>query len=408
MNSGDRVLLSLTFTGTTVQMLAQDWNTGATAMTTFSSEGSSSFVGLPTYGANSDGFFSGIMTEWYHATVYTGNEGEVTYTNNAVAISSAWMWIDEFDSAASDMPIFVNQTQTPVSFANQGQFYSFAAGGATIYGSAHQFITGMLNMTSSSPTTVSSTITLKAAATEASSPSFSATYTLAGQPKTAILVPGATVLEADAGTSMTVSIASSGSSATDLWVFNGTSGAEVTFPAGTSPTYIYYHLLRQVVVYQVAGGGQALPASSELELTYQEAPAVASATPAQAPATQVLGITPAVVYALLGSTASIDGPVQGGAGERWAASTQSWTITAADVIPDPIQLYHQYNVSVSYSIVGGGTPQSSGIQLHRVRKPCRNPTLKRPYLRLVRRREQLLLHERNQRLDPDGEMAWLR
>jgi hypothetical protein len=357
INSGDNVLLSLTFTGTSVQMLAQDWNTGATAKTSYSSEGSSSFIGNPTYGANSEGFFSGIMTEWYHASAYTGNEGEVTYTNEAVTISSAWLWIDEFDSANSNTPLFVNQTQTPVSFANQGQLYPFSAGGATIYGSAHQFITGMLNTTSTtSPSSVSSTITLAPATTEASSPSISATYTLAGKPQTAALAPGATVLEADAGTSITVSIASSGSTALDRWVFNGTSGTEITFPAGTSPTYVYYHLLREVVSYQVAGQGQALPASSELELTYQEAPPVASATPAQMPATQLLGITPAIVYALLGSDASIDGPIQGVAGERWAAGAQSWTITAADVIPDPIQLYHQYNVSVSYSIVGGGTP----------------------------------------------------
>ncbi|MDA4132411.1 MAG: hypothetical protein OK454_04705, partial [Thaumarchaeota archaeon] len=48
--------------------------------------------------------------------------------------------------------------------------------------------------------------------------------------------------------------------------------------------------------------------------------------------------------------------ILGAAGERWAPSAQNWIISALDSIPDPIQFYQQYDVSISYSIVGGGTP----------------------------------------------------
>jgi Divergent InlB B-repeat domain len=351
--TGDSVLLSLTFTGPTVQMLAKDWTTGATAEANFSSEGSSTFVGNPSSPNDAHGFFSGLMTEWYHAALYSGNEGQVTYTNEAVGLSSAWMWIDEFNGGSQGPPLFDNQTQRPVTFANDQQVYPFAADGATMYISAHRFVTGLSVVESASR------VTLTPAATETSSRTFSANYTLAGQAQTAVIAAGATVLEADPGTSITVSINSSGSSALERWVFSGTSGSEVTFAAGTNATYVYYHLVRETVSYQVASGGRALPASSALVLTYEAPPSVASSKPVPVAATQVLGTAPAVIFALLGSDASINGTVPGAAGERWASSTQSWTVSAPDGIPDPIKLYQQYNVSVGYSVVGGGTPSQT-------------------------------------------------
>jgi len=351
--TGDSVLLSLTFTGPTVQMLAKDWTTGATAEANFSSEGSSTFVGNPSSPNDAHGFFSGLMTEWYHAALYSGNEGQVTYANEAVGLSSAWMWIDEFNGASQGPPLFDSQTQRPVTFANDQQVYPFAADGATMYISAHRFVTGLSVVESASR------VTLTPAATETSSRTFSANYTFAGQPQTVVIAAGATVLEADPGTSITVSINSSGSSALERWVFSGTSGSEVTFAAGTNATYVYYHLVRETVSYQVASGGRALPASSALVLTYEAPPSVASAKPVPVAATQVLGTAPAVIFALLGSDVSVNGTVPGAAGERWASGTQSWTVSAPDGIPDPIKLYQQYDVSVGYSVVGGGTPSQT-------------------------------------------------
>lgn len=349
VNSGDSVLLSLTFAGSSVLMMAKDWNTGAFAETSYSSGGDSAFVGDTFSSVNSNGFFSGLMTEWYHTAAYFGNEGPVTYTNSAVALTSAWMWIDEFNGATNAPALFNNQTQGPVTFANDQQAFPFAADGAAMSISAHRFVTGL--------SAASSTLTLTPAIAETSSPAFSASYFLGGEPQIAVVHPGANVLEADSGASLTVSIDSSGSSALDRWVFNGTSGSEVTFAAGTNATYVYYHLVQETVSYQVAGMGSLIPASSAPELTYEVPPAVASATVAPVTHTQAIGTFPVTIFAVAGSSASVNGTIAGGTDHRWEASTQKWTVSTPKSIPDPIEYYEQYQINVNY-FVPPETPQT--------------------------------------------------
>jgi len=66
VNAGDTVLLDLSFSsGARVVMSAEDANTGATALETYSSMGATLFEGLPGSLANTNGFFTGLMTEWY-------------------------------------------------------------------------------------------------------------------------------------------------------------------------------------------------------------------------------------------------------------------------------------------------------------------------------------------------------
>jgi len=349
VNSGDSVLLSLTFTGSTVQMLARDWNTGATAQTNYSSFGSTSFVGSPRGPSNFQGYFTGLMTEWYHVAPYSGNEGGVTYTNNAVALSSAWMWIEEFDTGSSGAGPNLFHNETLTTFANDRQVYPFYADGATMYVSAHRFTTGL-------PASASlSKVTLMPATKETPTPSFSAAYMLSGQAQTLSITAGATVLAADPGTSIKISI-NSGASPLDRWVFNGTSGTVVTVAAGANATYVLYHLVQETVAYQVAVGGQALPVSSAPDLRYEVPPPVASATAATAAATLAISTRPVVIYMLIGSNASmINRTISGPAGERWIASSRDWNITDEGLIPLPIEFYQQYEVSVGYSVVGGGT-----------------------------------------------------
>jgi len=351
VNSGDSVLLSLTFAGPTVQLMAQDWNTGAAAETNYSSFGSSSFVGSPSSPSDFQGYFTGLMTEWYHVAPYSANEGAVTYTNNAVALTSAWMWIDEFDtsSAGAGASIFRNYTLT--TFANDQQVYPYYADGATMYISAHQFITGL-------PAAASSKVTLTPSTNETPAPRFSAAYTLSGHAQTVSIAAGASFLEADPGTSIKISI-NSGPTPLDKWVFNGTSGNVVTVAAGANVTYVLYHLVRETVAYQIASGGQAFPASSAPDLRYEVPPLVASATAAPMTVELALGTTPVVIYTLLGSNASFDGTVSGPAGERWVANSHDWTITEEGLIPIPIEFYQQYEVSVGYSVIGGGTPSTA-------------------------------------------------
>ena len=356
VHSGDSVLLSLTFSGSSVQMLVQDWNTGAIARTSYTSAGSSSFVGDKSSASSSQGFFTGLMTEWYHALPSTTNVGRVTYTNRAVGLSSAWMWVDEFLSGSPGSPLFIEQTPGPVVFANEQQLYPFSSHGITMYGSAHQFITGSLNATSSR-------VSITPAGAESSSPGFEASYTLAGLKQTSDLSAGTgTLVEADPGTTVIISVNSTGTSADERWVFGGAEGSAVTavtFAAGSNVTYAYYHLVQQRVAYAVAGGGKTLPAGSAPRLVYEQPPALPSATPAQVAVTQPLGTSPVEIFVIEGSDARLDVTIPGASGERWAASSQVWTISAPNSIPNPIRLYDQYQVSVRYSILGGGTPPVS-------------------------------------------------
>jgi hypothetical protein len=344
VHSGDSVLLSLTFSGAVVQMLAQDWTTGATAQTSFSSEGANDFVGEASHASNTVGFFTGLMTEWYHGSAYNGNQGKVTYTNRATALSSAWLWLDEFNTASPNTPIFTNETQGPVTFANEEQIYPFSSNGATTYASAHEFITGLLGAASSH-------ITLTSAKSDQASPSFPATYTLAGLRQDAQLGAGNNVVEADPGTSVTISENSTASGGLERWVFRGTGGSPLTLTAGSNATYVYYHIVEETVSF-IAGGGNP----SSVPLIYQTPPASPSSSAAPVTMEEQLGTTPVTIFALVGSNAMVNGTIPGIAGERWSSGNQSWNVSAPNDIPDPIQLYHQYHVSISYSVLGGGTP----------------------------------------------------
>jgi len=354
VHSGDSVLLSLTFIGPDVQMLAKDWSTGATASASYSSEGSSIFVGDAASPTNVRGFFTGLMTEWYHVGAYYENEEQVVYSNEFVALTSAWMWIDEFQGQSTAPTLFDNQTQSPVALSSDGQVSPFSADGATMYISAYKFVTGA----SGTP----SKLTLVAANAATTPPSFNLTYILLGQPQTTAVAPGTTLLEADMGTTITITILPPSSSGLESWVFyqNGDvtsdNGTKAAFDAGTNATYVYYEIAQETVSYSVEGGGQSIPSSAKPELTYETPPFQASSSPAMSRITQPLSTTTAVITAVVGSTASINGTIQGALGERWATGIESWTISAPDAIPNPIQFYHQYDVSVSYSIVGGGTP----------------------------------------------------
>jgi List-Bact-rpt repeat protein len=348
VHSGDSVLLSLTFTGSDVQMLAKDWSTGATASASYSNEGSSIFVGDAVSPDNVRGFFTGLMTEWYHVGPYYGNEEQVTYSNNDVALTSAWMWIDEFQGQSTAPTLFDNQTQSPVALSSDGQISPFSADGASMYITAYEFVTG----TSGTSSTLRLTPDTPATSGEPS-PRFVASYTFAGQPQTANISPGTTVLDADPGTVITVAIPAD--QLGGQWVFSlGTSSDAVNFTAGTNATFVYYNWVPETISYQVAGGGQALPSAPVL--TYQEPPQVASATPGGVNTTLVLTTTPTIISAILGSVASLNGPIEGASGERWATSQQFWTFDLPDVIPGPLEYYQQYDVSVGYSIAGGGTP----------------------------------------------------
>lgn len=97
VNQGDDVLLNLYFKNNTVVFLVKDWNTGATGSTTFPAYGgATTFVGTPYSFSSSEGFFTGLMTEWYGTTSSFPIQQKVTYSPYGYISSPAWLWGDEF------------------------------------------------------------------------------------------------------------------------------------------------------------------------------------------------------------------------------------------------------------------------------------------------------------------------
>ncbi len=142
VNPGDMVLLNLYFSGRNVVMLARDWNTGSSASQTFSSARATSFLGQTSGFANQNGFFTGLMTEWYHVDPYYSNEEESTFSNYSHSLSSAWLWMDEFNVATSQL-LFSNATQMPLAFSSSpSQLQPFNSHGAYEAVDAYEFVTG--------------------------------------------------------------------------------------------------------------------------------------------------------------------------------------------------------------------------------------------------------------------------
>src|SRR5947208_1369707 len=142
VNPGDLILLSLYFSGRSVVMLAKDWNTSSTASEIYGAQRATSFIGLTSDVANQNGFFTGLMTEWYHADPYYGNEGEVLYSDYKFGLSSAWMWMDEFNVANGQL-LFSSQTSTAVTYSSSpDQLHQFSSNGASEAGDAYEFVTG--------------------------------------------------------------------------------------------------------------------------------------------------------------------------------------------------------------------------------------------------------------------------
>jgi len=143
VNQGDSVLLSLSFSGGNVVMHVYDRNTRSSSSQTYSAEGGSRFVGNSSVWSSSEGFFTGLMTEWYHPFPFYGNESAVAYTNYGSVKTSAWMWMDEFNANNSEV-LFQAATPSLIQYTNPDQQQFLSSLGATEYSDAFEFVTGSL------------------------------------------------------------------------------------------------------------------------------------------------------------------------------------------------------------------------------------------------------------------------
>jgi hypothetical protein len=152
VTSGDTINLAVVFSSKNVTMGAYDVNTTASASQSYSNESASTFVGLNST-CNTNGYWSGPCTEWYHLQPYYGNEALVPYSAQ-YALSSAWMWMDEQNPRTDWEGFSANNTNLLVQYSpNSTQLQVFPAYGATEYSDAYLFETGITQLCALKTTT---------------------------------------------------------------------------------------------------------------------------------------------------------------------------------------------------------------------------------------------------------------
>jgi uncharacterized membrane protein YgcG len=147
INPGDQVALSLNFSDGNVVMSAYDWNTSASASVDYSAAGGNYF-----FGGIDDGFFTGLMTEQYHASPYFGTEQPVIYTliSNGLLLSGGAPAIDEYcpnGTCNTIIPFTVNASCEYCSFSSNSPFFVFNYANTSERVDANQFVTGNFPLT---------------------------------------------------------------------------------------------------------------------------------------------------------------------------------------------------------------------------------------------------------------------
>jgi hypothetical protein len=333
VHQGDAVLLNLQFSlSDQVEMLASDQNTGAQAYEAYGAYGATLFVGTQDSAWNSVGFFTGLMTEWYHINPYYGDEQKVVYTVSGSGISSAWMWIGEFN-AQTRQALFSDSTPSPVLYSNSTQLQKFSSNGAIEYSNAYQFETG-------STTAMMITLTLSFAVNGGGSGYYgpTLTYTLNGVQHTANITLFSTAYDVDANTIWYATRQLTGSSSTERWKTN----EQTTGNATSSQTIklVYYHQFYSSLSFKIIDGRNGF---STPEITYQNF------------GSQTTTLLDAYVWADAGGSYNFQNPLTGTLStERWFSnSTVQGTITQPSTLQTTY--YHQYYVTVQSNISEGGT-----------------------------------------------------
>ena len=152
VNQGDIIQLSLSFSGGQVVTSAVDLNTSASGSSSFPARTADAFVGSQAqqsqlrFSFATQGYFTGLMTEWYHAgATDTGPELKVSYSENTTAITSATLGVGEWNftgTAPSSVFSVVANNGNPIDLAAQpNQLQQFVLGGFTLSADAYEFVT---------------------------------------------------------------------------------------------------------------------------------------------------------------------------------------------------------------------------------------------------------------------------
>jgi len=327
VRAGDSVTLSLNFTGASVVMAVRDLDTGAGATVRFLSEAASSFVGL-IYPSNSNGYFSGLMTEEYYPTQFFGNVLPVNYSSSS-PLTNGFLWADEF-TVSPRTTVFHGQKF--VSFANPTQIQSFSRNGTTSYADARTFVTGAISQ---------QILTLSYSVSGGGSgygvPVLK--YFRNGSQQIVSLTKTPTSYLGDSGSTWQVSSAMPGGSAEERWETNGQVNG--TLVSGFTEALSYFHQYLSTFGYNVTGGGTGFRPPLVRVLEYGNS-------------SSVQGDRTAWVDS--GSNYSYNEELPGSvAAERWEASGSLSGRVAGPVNASALYV-HQYGLTVSYVIAGGGGP----------------------------------------------------
>ena len=92
--SNDAIQLALRIQFGQVFLSMTDERTCAVEVATYPADGARSFVGSPTV-TNPSGFFSGLLTEWWHTRFYEGPGGTAVYSIPATSADQVTAGIDE-------------------------------------------------------------------------------------------------------------------------------------------------------------------------------------------------------------------------------------------------------------------------------------------------------------------------
>ncbi len=125
--------------------------------------------------------------------------------------------------------------------------------------------------------------------------------------------------------------------ATERWSSQSATG---TAAAGGQTTIAYYHQYSLSVGYTVVGGGSP-PVPTVTYLLYGGSTSAA------------VTVTGSSFWMDSGQSFTVAATSLVGAGERWASPITSYPVSRAGSVT--ITLYHQYGLTLSYAVVGGGT-----------------------------------------------------
>ncbi len=314
INPYDTVLLSLSFSGGNVVMYGRDLNTGSIAQESFSAEGSSSFVGTASHG-----FFTGLMTEWWHVKPYYGNEAFVVYNSPTFALASATMWMDEWDPSNGTSLFYVSS----LANYNGHELQFFPSHGTIEVSNAFGFATG----TSTNLVQMSFTNSVLGGGSGYAPPILSYSYNGAQYPAT--LGGSVLTIYTDQGTYWSTTTLLAGSSPTERWGTNQPVSGTASSPGTIS--LAYFHQFFVAFNHQIIGGGTGY---STPIITYMS---FGSAATANSGSSQWIDAGSSYSYPTL-----LTGPL---AAERWYAPSSAGTVSSPATVS--ITYYHQFYLSVT-------------------------------------------------------------